>query len=169
MLRFLPKEERIQITKIYNDRRIFVCVAGLALIALIALVELVPAYVLSRAKIDTIVGGNGTSTPGALLVQTARDVEILKKVTSVPSPIPFQKRLLAVKRNDIEINSFSWKIDGGAEQIQISGTAGHRESLVAFVKNLQKDGAFSGIDLPVSFLVKEKDIDFSLSGTYTQK
>jgi hypothetical protein len=38
-----------------------------------------------------------------------------------------------------------------------------RESIVAFTDNLKKIDSFSKVDLPISNLAKDKNIDFSIS------
>lgn len=46
---------------------------------------------------------------------------------------------------------------------KISGKAGNRDVLITFKENLDKDGCFSGVDLPISNLVAKENVDFTLN------
>lgn len=170
MLRFLPTETRRRFQSEYKQRRIVAILFLTLVLVVLSFVAGTPSYILSVAKRDAerlfVGGGVESKVSQTALLQSLRDIEILKKSGKNGSPLVFQKQLLSLPRSGIRINGFSWKMVEGAEKIEISGTALRRESLVAFVKVIQKDPSFTEINLPVSYLVRDKDIDFVLSGTF---
>ena len=72
--------------------------------------------------------------------------------------------VLSNKRANIHLISFNYSVSGPATTtIAIAGISDTRESLVSFVKRLENSGKFIKVDLPVSNLAKEKDINFSVN------
>lgn len=57
----------------------------------------------------------------------------------------------------------------GVQPISLKGTAVDRESLAAFRDRLLAEEAVSQVDLPISNLAKDKDIDFSITVTMNNK
>jgi len=53
--------------------------------------------------------------------------------------------------------------EGSHVALLLHGNASTRENLVEFVDALKKDPTFDNVELPVSGLVKERNIDFNLS------
>lgn len=85
---------------------------------------------------------NGTSLPITAVV---------KSVLSHP--------IFGIVLNTINYN----KSSDGLAILELAGTAKNRSQLLAFVETLRSDPAFSKVDSPVSNLIKESQVDFSLS------
>ena len=81
---------------------------------------------------------------------------------------PIINTILSNKTKLIYINSLAYTSNSSTTvTFSINGISGTRESLVSFKKDLDKTALFKNIDLPISNLAKDKDIDFSMIMTMT--
>lgn len=74
--------------------------------------------------------------------------------------------LLAKKETGIFLREISFSGGGGkGGNVVLRGTAQSRPVLVSFTEALRSEPLFSGVDSPVSNLLKEQNLDFSLTIT----
>ena len=143
-------------------------------------IMLVPSYLLSAAKervlSDKLSDLKKSSSVGSDKTLTATIADINGKLGVLAGA---QQQfsisgsgidaILAKKTPEITLSQIAFaKNAAGANEFSIAGIAADRASLLAFVKSLQSDASFNGVDLPVSSFVKENDIDFSLDFTIQQ-
>jgi hypothetical protein len=73
------------------------------------------------------------------------------------------EKIFSAKSSNISLSSVSLDHKSDSWSLSVGGRAATRESLVDFSKKLGGISDFSGIDLPVSSLAKNKDISFSIT------
>lgn len=172
MFKLVTEQEKQKIWREYVRRRSVVIIISLISILVIGIIGLLPSYILSSIRysetleLSEIIEGAGVkeeeSSFQAWFVETNRRLTALSPGSNVDRPSDFIKKVLDQKTNNISILNFSWKKVDGKVTSSISGIASDRQSLVTFRDNLISSGDFSGVDLPVSDLAKDKDIDFQI-------
>jgi len=60
-----------------------------------------------------------------------------------------------------------WGIDNQTKNIELRGKAPTRDNLVNFKKNLQNDGDYASIDIPITSFLQKTDLDFRINMAYT--
>ena len=72
--------------------------------------------------------------------------------------------ILQAKPSKVTIKSIKYTHGENAKSsITIQGNAGDRFSLIGFSNNLKKELMFTTVDLPISNLAKQTDVDFNLT------
>jgi hypothetical protein len=175
MLNLLPEQEKYFIKKEYKNRRSVVAWALLFCTLMIALISLLPSYVLSTQKRDE----------ESLKVASFAKSSALEESKNLSAEILLaNKKINALKpdnyiyTNEIFDDILSGQVVGvkvlrfsiarkNTERIDVvvGGVAEKRESLLLFQKNLKKIDRFIEVVLPVSDLVKDSDINFSIKIT----
>ena len=111
---------------------------------------------------------NGASDINALAAQVkAANTSIDKYLSISNSIIPFQEIINKIHSNagpSITINSY--KIDMEKGEVSFVGKALDRTSLLEFKQKLEADDSFTNVDIPISFVLKEVDIDFDIKLIY---
>jgi Tfp pilus assembly protein PilN len=92
----------------------------------------------------------------------ARFEENEKKIRAVS---PRLAEVLEKRPTSIQFRSITYKQDPrtGLEQFLIQGEARRRDDLLDFVEDLETTDILGGVDLPVTNLLKEADVDFTLT------
>ena len=180
MINLLPQTEKRSIRHAYHLRVVALAFFFLGLVIMFANIMLVPSYLLSAAKervlSDKLSDLKKSSSVGSDKTLTATIADINGKLGVLAGA---QQQfsisgsgidaILAKKTPEITLSQIAFaKNAAGANEFSIAGIAADRASLLAFVKSLQSDASFNGVDLPVSSFVKENDIDFSLEFTIQQ-
>lgn len=173
MINLLPENNKIEIKKEYT-RRLFVVIGAftffVALISAVILTCLL--FLINREK---------NNFNRQLFISEQRfefkDLkEILPGMENFAAKLSFLEKesdgvklsfllgeILKRKSENVKINGFSYdKISGGG-RILISGMAGSRQGLLSFVDALRSEPKFKDVQSPVSNLLKEKSLDFSLT------
>lgn len=178
MINLIPSNAKKSITLEYWIR---VCTAWFFLWStalLFGVVALIPAFLLiniqvsvfeSSAKIAQesvesyaqVTKSLETSTSQAKLIVDARSVPVINDYISLFESLQGP----SIELTKITIN----RSDKGIEPVSLAGTAFDRESLAAFRDRLLADPAVTAVDLPISNLAKDKDIQFTLTVTIDNK
>lgn len=91
---------------------------------------------------------------------------IISNSLEYSSVIPVIDEVLSKKTSSISLRGFNYLTTGtSTATLNIAGTGSTRESLVSFVKSLEGVSFFKGVDLPISNLAKDKNIEFSINIT----
>ncbi len=99
-----------------------------------------------------------------VISSTNHKINIIHTTLVYPEIVPLLNNVLLYKNEKVRINNFHYTTDGaGKVSVVVGGIATTRESLVSFVKKLQDSGMYSSVDLPVSNLAKDKDIEFRMT------
>ena len=180
MLYLLSEEQKIKISREYSVRRFVVFLCFSFAVALLALVFIAPSYFLSHTK-QTVVEERATALAQSNITEQARiaalsledaqkKIAILKPGTSSFSPQDLFRKVLSYKSSQIAIASLSfWKEPRRDGEVKIAGVAENRESLVLYVKGIEKIKMFSKVDFPVSNLAKDKNINFLISAVLSSR
>lgn len=94
---------------------------------------------------------------------TNKKLSIFDKVMKYPEILPIYNTIISNKTPEISLRGFSYLIGQTETNVVVTGISGTREALVAFVKNLNDSGSFTSVDLPVSNLAKQKNLEFNIS------
>lgn len=167
-------------------RFVVLALAFLAALELLAIVFLIPSFLLARSKQESI--ALQVATVDQLIVQreqneatvTIRDTQHrLRELTQVahyPNVIDYIERIIAERGEGIVLDGITYQAghglvedeEGDTEtQMTISGHAGTRDGLLAFVRQLEHTTVFTNVVLPVSNLAQREGIPFTLHITAT--
>ncbi|MFA6273517.1 MAG: PilN domain-containing protein [Candidatus Paceibacterota bacterium] len=176
-MNLLPQKEKIENQKDYLCRFL----AGLVGVIIVSLMiggfALFPSYILIQArqtelKVELDSLNNSQSTSGSeeiyQLLETAnRRVDFLS-IHQGLSLTAAVKEISAYQPVGVIITSLAYHPQENASGrlvavVSLKGVASNREVIVDFVKNLQTEPTFTGINVPVSSFAKDRDIEFSLT------
>lgn len=149
-----------------------VCVLGTAL--------LVPSYFLAKAEAASAIRALEASKESVELYQSSGIVQqvsllkerlkILKEYEGVQTVPLVLAALTTNVPSGVQINSTSILFtSAGAGTITISGKAKTRTALISFGKKIESVRIFKGASIPISNLVNETDIDFSVPFSFDVK
>lgn len=175
MINLIPNEEKKKIRKDFYMRVVIVSFFVLGLSILVSNIMLIPAlfyaslekklaqnhFDQNQNKLSLDLGENNK----AIIENLENKINIVKKAKENNFLVSEKviNVLLNKKTEGIKINQISFTSDEAKGKIiNINGQALSREKLLFFKKNLEKDGNFKNIDLPISNFIKSTDIEFSL-------
>jgi Tfp pilus assembly protein PilN len=93
--------------------------------------------------------------------------DVLSRDSDQISSIGLVDKILSLKNSNISLVSLSiLEGEKGLRKITVSGISRSRDDLTRFNKNLISDGSFGDIDLPVSNLIKNSDLNFTMTMTH---
>jgi hypothetical protein len=182
MFNVLPENLK-QIIRTEYKQRFWIVSSVLVLgVELCAILFLAPSLVVSTYKekdlLSTIAVVSSSAAPSITLPvssdenksrnlsipETNQLLKIIDTELKYPKNSPYLDSILSLKMEGITIDQFSYtSTDSTHAEISLSGRSSTRESLASFVKSLKASKRFSSVDLPVSNLAKDKNIDFSIS------
>ncbi len=175
MINLLPFEERKNIEHDHKVRFVIVAIFFAIALVIVGIIFLVPSYAAVLAKMrvanDNLEGIK--TTEGFKNDETLSDIikDINSRVDKIALPekdVSFVDNIIlpltSIKPKNLSLNEiFIARDREGKIQIQIGGISPDRETLLAFVSNLQADSTFKEVVFPISDYVQEKDIDFSIN------
>lgn len=174
MFNLLPENLRERIKKEYRFRLTIVVLSFIILSQISFLVFLFPSWLISFYKEkDFIVKSDEISkTISALdVASTTSFIKVLNErllnindAMEYPMMMPIFDSILSVRSPSIRLSGIYYTAsDSNSAVVTISGMSDKRDSLVFFTENLRKIESFSKVDLPISNLAKDKNIDFTIS------
>ena len=174
-MNLLPLERKDKIQK--EKRRRFALVAGVLfpVLFLIALILLLPSFFLVAFEEKNFERQFASLKENAVLKEAEKIEsaisELNKKIEFYKTNqkesknlSPFFYEILKAKPSPIALSSFLF--EKGADKkdkIALQGKASDRTAFISFVEALRKNPDFEEVVSPVSNLLKEKDLEFSLS------
>ena len=172
MFKLLTDEERQKVAHEYVLRRTIVMLLALILVFITGIIGLLPSYVLSNARqnevlersriMDSIGEKGDESELRAWLVETNRELRLLSPALDTDRPSDLIDKIIAERLAGMRIKGLSWAKVKGEIILSVSGIALNRQVLIEFENRLNSSGHFSAVSLPVSNLVRDKDIDFQV-------
>lgn len=181
MINILPIEDRKEIKKNYFKRLLIVALVFFAVTILMAIIMLLPTIFflnehesVSQKELEYVnkkLGDAGISQITPMVEDLNKKVQILKTTSGFGKYSDTVTEILNAGGSGIKISSLSIKKSAGKESVYISGHSATRKDLLAFLDNLKQCKAafktkctpFDKIESPVSNLLKESDIDFSIN------
>src|SRR3989344_1018873 len=176
MINLIPNQEKKKKVKDFYFRLSVVVLFMLALVLLVALAAIFPAFVLSETKkslAEEKLAEQRAEAGPELGAGTRGTLEEIKKKLDLIDRIGENKYLVSEKIvNEIiskkmpgmKINQILFEFDlVKGKKVSLRGIAESREQLFEFLRALEASIAFKQVDLPISNFVKGSNIDFSLT------
>lgn len=174
MFNLLPNQSKKIISKDYFLRRYSVVLGVVIFFEIWLIVFLFPSLVTSYFKekdllyqVDSVKGSNVAKDAGLIsdvIVSTNTKLGLYENEFDYPQIVPIIKDILSYKTQSISFTDFMYEFTGtSTATISVRGRALTRESLVSFVRNIEDSNIFKEVDLPVSNLAKDRNIDFTVS------
>lgn len=174
MLNLIPPIAKRSVTKEYWTRAVTVIMFLLGTACLIVVSFLLPTYVLvanqlegleeqvaakaaSTASFDASAGALGTAMQqaGVLLLDTA----------VVTAPTELINVLTSLAGTAVTLSAISYSVTDGSVTLTISGEAADRQTLASYRDAIEAHSYFLSADLPISSLVKDRDLLFTMTIT----
>jgi len=174
MSNLLPPETKKEITKEQHLRTAVVGLFLLAVLLVVSVVWLTPAYILSKNKYDITEKELNAIKKEISSVQLEDSIilieDINNKLAVLTEGIPLENHahniiidILEHKKDNIKITDIIYDKSPTEIRVLLNGEAFNRESLSSFVREIEKNELFSRVELPISDFVKETNLDFSLT------
>ncbi|MBI2045919.1 MAG: hypothetical protein HYT28_00640 [Parcubacteria group bacterium] len=175
MANLLPQESQKNIRKEYRLRLAATALFFLSALIFFAGVLLVPSLLLSSVKVTSSKEQlallqnkeieRAEEEMKTLVLNTNADIALMEE-GSAETPVIGEliKYLLDTKPDSIAITGIFYEKakNGASDNASLRGIALNREALFSYITFLQGNGYFTEAAVPVSRLVKEKDIDFTI-------
>lgn len=178
MTTLLPSEEQKIVRREYRARVYIIFLYFLFAASLCASVVLLPAYVTARirkqriAKDIALIEASDGRLDGEIkeaqkiLKETSAKMALLETRVSGHPVVGAVSALFQAGSPGIVFTDISYTnrgSEGGA--FTVSGIAATREELIALVKRLEREAAFTSVRLPVGNLALDKNSEFSITIT----
>ena len=179
MINLLPVGEKKKIHRDYVFRLLTVVLGVVSLSAVIGIVTLFPSYFISdfqkRAAIEEVERTRKTSgeSDKENIASLLKEAQLKLKILSSERKKVFLRTVfdtaIGYKPNTVVLTGMVYQ-EGSEGKLTfiINGVADNREDLLVFSQNLKRDALFDNVELPVSNLAKDRNINFTLtiSGTF---
>jgi hypothetical protein len=174
MFNVLPDILKKQIKTEYKLHRWLVIAFAVFFLQISAVILFLPSWVNSfsrerelTAQVNSISSSSSYQNADAAsaIIQTNNvKLGIINSSFMYPKIIPLIKSILSDKTSGIRLNELFYASSNATSGIiSFGGVSDTRESLIAFVDSLEQSKVFKKVDLPISNLAKNKDIEFSIS------
>ncbi len=174
MFNVLPENLKQKVKAEYKIRRMTVILISVLFLQMSFLVFLLPSWIISVYKEKDAISqvedvkqsslSKGASPIASVITDTNKKLFFINSLLTYQQVSPIIDSVLSNKTPSISLNEFSYTSgNASTSTLVLGGVSATREALVAFVKSLEKSGAFKTVDLPVSNLAKDKNIDFSIN------
>lgn len=176
MVNLLPHTSQSRTITRYYAHLVTVVLVGLAVAGVAGIALLVPTYLLAQgaaqasarysAALAESVGLKDASKTAEETKALSERIRLMKNLTPL-GVTGLLNEIGAHRSAGIRVTEVSAARAGAGETVALSGSAATRAGLLAFVDSLKKSPRVSGLVLPVSDLVTDKDATFSLTFTFT--
>jgi len=172
MINLLPKEEKEVVIKIKRVRFVTLACIFLFYTTIVASIALFPAYLLSLEKEKELVqvyeklqseeSTKETNSLNAVVKDINTKLSVLPNDKSKEFSKEFFDAIISRKGSLVSVDGLSYGKDSEGLNIgRVSGVAKTRSSLISFVDELKKVPEFVDVSVPISNLVKDRDIIFN--------
>ena len=173
MINLLPPAARKSVVREYWLRVSAVWLFLLGTGCLIVAVLLLPTYMLIHTQINTLDSQVSASTAkastfdvsAAALIQASTDAAILTQGASSTPFSHYLKLIETLAGPDITLRDVTYVKTTESGKLTLAGQAATRQSLANFRDALEADPVFQNVNLPISSLIKDRDLLFSLDIT----
>ena len=171
MFNLLPDNLKKKIKTEYKLRRLTVLLAFIIFLQISLLIFIFPSWIISvfrekeaileRDMMNQSLLSQNTNSAGLTIAGINAKLNIISNTTEYLKVVPIVNTILSNKTESIHLNGLSYtSINASTSALTIQGVSTTRQSLVSFVKSLEKSGVFKKVNLPVSNLAKDKNINF---------
>ncbi|HEY4508810.1 MAG TPA: PilN domain-containing protein [Candidatus Paceibacterota bacterium] len=176
MFNLLPDNIKQKIKSEYRLRLLSVVLVSVLFLQVVSLFLLLPSWVLSLYKEKEAVAQKNfldkslltldTKSTSSVITDLNTKLNALSSSLSYPKILPLVNSIIANKSGEIRIKELSFDYTSeNTANVVVKGVSSNRDSLVAFVKKIQDSNIFKNVNLPISNLAKDKNIDFSINMT----
>lgn len=171
MINLLPEQQRKAVHDAYVMR--LAVVAGFLLTGIFAagMLLLVPAYLVVSQELRTIQAQSADVMERNRLLEAERAMAVVEATESLvargrvarsPLPLPSQAVRAVVERTNSRVSLKTISVSDG--KVRLMGEANDRQSLLAFVAALEQErGTFATVNSPITNLIRDKDLSFTLT------
>ncbi len=173
MINLIPPSAKKSITFEYWKRvtAVWLCLFSTALIIL--LVFLLPTHIILRSQIayleDTVSAGasrvSNYDISATELVEANSQARMLLENAATNTPSDFITSLTQYAGSNVALNNFQFVKLTSLPTITLAGLANSRQDLAKFRDAVAADARFAVVDLPISNLIKDKNLLFSMEIT----
>lgn len=178
----LPEKQIRALKREYRVRLLIFLLFFMSCSILVGVLSLTPAFVSSYLEEKGLMNmiilaekNKKVQQTGNLIKDFSKSNEMVKRLKENKSSIIFSdiiSNIITYKPQGLSIRSFSISEENttGTSTIVaiIQGKSSSRETLVLFKDRLESDPLVSKVELPVSDLVKSKDISYSIKVSFIQ-
>ena len=171
MFNLLPQYQRAKLEKEYRFRIAIVSLGFALALLVVAVISLVPTYIISQGVIEDIQsqiqtvkdrGALAGSAPASAALKEVKDLtNVLQSDGKVQISQIFSE-IISARSGEIQLYSFAFS-NVEPRRLRVTGNSSTREGLVTYKKELEKIKFVKKVDLPISALTKSSDINFSLT------
>lgn len=174
MFTLLTPEQKKKVLLEYRMRLVTIFLASFLVLVITGLALLVPTYLEAKGKLSD---ANLRKQQLENLIKDKSDENLSKAIKDLKqnlvaasledrSLLGVMKEIIDVKPATLSIISlnYAYSLEGNST-IEISGIAPTRKTLTDFVRLLEKNSKFKQVNLPISNLAKDSEIDFELNIT----
>ena len=174
MINLLSPIEKKKILKEYHLRLTIVVMVFVILIQVSFLIFLFPSWLVSFYKekdfssqsdeLNKSLSTLDISSTTSFIKSFNTKIGIINDSLEYPKFVPILDDVLAKKTGAIRITGMYYTVNSiNSGTLTLEGIGDTRESLVSFSDSLKTIGYFKKVDLPISNLAKDKNIDFTIS------
>lgn len=173
MINLIPQSAKKKVAQEYWVRVITVWLLLGSIGFLMLSVFLLPTYVIINQKISEMeqeanLSSQKTSSfdvSAEALINGTNKAKLLLRNSSTTPFSTYMTKLETIASPAVKLSQFDFSRLGDGGTIKLSGMADTRQALSDFRDALEKDGSFVAINLPISSLIKNVDVLFSLDLT----
>lgn len=174
MINLIPPQGIRSARREYLLRTASVCCMLLGSVILLLTVAHIPTYALIDAQMVALEStarkeaGRGDAVR-ALETDVERAeliIKQLKRTKALPREIDIVAEIQSHASGDIQLTAFTIDVSGQkSDLVQVSGVAATREALAGFKTALETSSFFEKADIPISSLVRDTDLPFTITLT----
>jgi len=173
MRNLLLEEDKKKLRKEYLLRVSVVTLTFLFFSFVAGTIFLFPSYIISRAKEDVIrnqieiieqsISVREQEAKVAVLIEAKEKLNLLVTQDDQLSVAAVFEIIVRARPEGIQLSGLFWgERKKARSELVIEGVAARRETLLSFKNALKEEELFETVDLPISNLTSDKDIDFSI-------
>ncbi len=172
MINLIPPTAEKSLKREYHLRVVAVWLFLFGTGALVVASLFLPSYMLVNTALESMTAqvvansasvatfDNGTA---ALEKAMAEASLLADTATTTPTVSQYDGRIRTLAGNGVRITTTEYKITDATVTITVSGQADTRQSLANFKDGLELDSHFSNVTLPLSSLIKDRDLLFTMT------
>lgn len=174
MINLLPIKEKKKIRRDYVFRLLTIVLGAVSVSTIIGIVTLFPSYFISdfqkRAAVDQAerlkkIDGEGDQEN---IVRVLKEAQQKLDILSPEREKVFLRTIfdtaISYKPSTVILTGLVYqKENEDKARFIINGVADRREDLLVFSQNLERDALFDDVELPVSNLAQDRNINFTLT------
>jgi hypothetical protein len=172
MINLIPPKAKKEVIKEYWVRVVSVWMLILGIGSLVTASLLLPTYVMvqqERSELEEQVAANTevTSTydaSAAALTTAMQQARLLMSNSDVPLT-QYHQAIYTIAGSAITLSGLTYERAATTTRINLQGVAASRQDLASFKDMLEAHPLFVDVVLPIESLIKNKDIDFSVTFT----